>query len=135
MTIFLTILQILCAVGAGVLDYLSHFSVGVNHYVVFKKYEAFRTFLRPEKLPLYRAAGIAAVAIVMVLLILGIRRKSSGACIRELAVLELLTVLPMLELTVPSARNLPIYLYLLALTGMAWALQILKVLFVRRRKK
>ena len=135
MAIFLTFLQILCAVGAGVLNYLSHFSVGVNHHVVFKKYEAFRTFLRPERLSLYRIALFAAVAIVAVLLILGIRRKFSGACVRELAVLEVLTVLLMLELTVPTARELPIYLYLLALTGMVWALQILKVLFVRRRKK
>lgn len=135
MTIFLTVLQILCAVGAGVLNYLSHSSVGVNHYVVFKKYEAFRTFLRPEKLLQYRITVVAAVAIVAFLLILGTRRKFSRTRVRELAVLEILTVLLMLELTVPTARDLPIYLHLLALTGMVWTLQILKALFIKQRKK
>lgn len=135
MAIFLTILQLLAAASAGVLHYFSHTSVGVNHHVVFKKYAAFRTFLRPELLRVYGIAAIAAAAVIAVLLALGLRKKLPGRRLRALAVLECLTALLALELTVPAARDIPIYLYLLGLTLLAWALQLCKALLAKKRKK
>lgn len=135
MAIFLTILQLLTAAGAAALNQLSHTSVGVNHHVVFKKYAAFRTFLRPELLRVYGIAAIAAAAVIAVLLALGLRKKLPGRRLRVLAVLECLTVLLALELTVPAARDIPIYLYLLGLTLLAWALQLCKALLAKKRKK
>lgn len=132
MAIFLTVLQLLAAAGAVALNQLSHTSVGVNHHVVFKKYAAMRTYLRPELLRGYQIAAIALAVVLAVLLVAAVRKR---ARLRELAALEIFTVLLALELTVPAAQDIPIYLYLLGLTLLVWVLQLGKTLWAKKRKK
>jgi len=134
-TVLLTLLQALCAAGALVLDRLSHRRVGVNHHVVFKKYAAFRGFLRPELTPYYGAAAAAAFLVGAALLVRAARRRAGGAVIRALAGWTALSALLGVELLLPAARDIPSYLYLLELTAAVWALQLVKALLAARRAR
>jgi hypothetical protein len=135
MNIALTILQGVCAVGAAVLDRLSHRSAGVNHHVVFRRQQYLQTVLSADHVRIYALVLSAVLLVLAAALIRGLRRGQPARVLRALGGLAVFTAALLAELLVPAAAAIPIYIYLLGLTLAIWALQALKLAWLYRRRE
>lgn len=120
----LTIFQVLCILGAFVLNDLSHKSVGVNHHVVFRKHQYMHTILDAVHMDIYRSF----VAVILVLIVLFLMRHPKRKSFQVLSPLVLFTLAIGFVLSLPMFMELPAYIYIIFLTGMVWVIELIKAI-------
>lgn len=131
----LTFLQIIGFIGVFVLNDMSRKRVGVNHHVIIRKREFIASFLNSEQVSLYKVFLIVLLIVFLIFLVFQIVRRVPWWKLGSTIIVMLICGLLYLELIQATFIALPIYTYVLMVTGVILVIEIFKVIITGFIKK
>lgn len=125
---FLSLLQLLGGLGIFYLDDLSRKRVGVNHHVIIRKKEFISSWMNSNQVDIYKLVLIVIVVLAISYLIYQLFRKEKWWKYVSTFLVILLSVLLYMELVLEVFQSLPVYIYLLYVTGGILLIEIIKLI-------
>lgn len=124
---FLSLLQLVGGLGIFYLDDLSGKKVGVNHHVIIRKKEFISSWMNSNQVDVYKLVLIVIVVLAIFYLIYQLFRKEKWSSFVSTLLLILFSVLLYMELVLEVFQSLPVYMYLLYVTGGILLIEIIKI--------
>ncbi len=124
----LSLLQVIGGLGIFYLDDLSRKRVGVNHHVIIRKKEFISTWMSSNQVDIYKLVLIVIVVLAMSYLIYQLFRKEKCWIFVSPLLVILFSVLLYMELVMEVFQSLPVYMYLLYMTGGILLIEIIKLI-------
>lgn len=125
---FLSFLQVIGGLGIFYLDDLSGKKVGVNHHVIIRKKEFISSWMSSSQVDVYMWVLLVIVVLAIFYLSYQLYRRQNWWSFVSPLLVILLSVLLYMELVLEVFQSLPVYMYMLYVTGGILLIEIIKLI-------